>query len=114
MASEEADPAKTVLPGRIYRHWKLGDHYLVISANLMRSDGILSVLYAPLYDCPYEYFERPIAEWFDEVEPGVTRFTLVDMAPAEAMLFSEVAAFRSGLRVLDETANPLLHGMVTK
>lgn len=96
-SSAEAKPSV----GAIYRHFK-GSLYRVISTKLMSHDETECVLYQPLYDSEWLFFSRPISQWFEEVAPGVQRFTLTELTPAEARLFEEVPALRSGQKTLEQ------------
>lgn len=91
--------ADAPIVGAIYRHFK-GNLYRVSSVKHMSAVGKLSVLYVPLYESPYDSFDRPIEEWLDlvvEVEYSETTSTSMVVGSPPVSRFALVAKDSQGL-----------------
>ncbi len=95
-----SDKPEMLIVGGVYRHWKQGDLYEIISIKHMPQKGKLSVLYKPLYECEFESFSRDIDDFLAIVTPPgsagpMPRFELIDHPPASDVLTRMVPALKT-------------------
>lgn len=53
---EERSPKK----GEIWQHMKTGQTYVIVGLSFNAGTDRLEVLYVPRYECPYDFFTRPL------------------------------------------------------
>lgn len=63
----------------VYQHYK-GNRYRVLGTAFSQPSDEMVILYQPLYECEYEYFTRPLAEFMASVtieNKEMPRFTYI-------------------------------------
>jgi hypothetical protein len=65
------------IAGKKYRHFRGNEYWVLMIAHDSENPEKKLVIYQATYG-DHEIWVRPIEMWFQEVEPGVKRFTMVE------------------------------------
>lgn len=72
--NKECVPVSSI-QNKIYRHYKSDKCYLIIGIVLNTAINKEEVLYIPLHKTEYQFFTRPIDDFFQVFPNGTRRFT---------------------------------------